>query len=226
MALVFPWMARYPSIPFQLFFCFFVRCTRQPVTNFFAVGALANHSLMTLPSVEELKSFYNLREHPEGGLFVQSFKSNAAVQTEANTTRSSCTAIYFLLPKDSCSRFHRLKSDEVWHFYVGGPLTVVELDEETKLPRTTVLGQDVLNGQKFQYVVRANTWFGAFPNEGSEYSFVGCTVAPGFEYIDFEIGQKQQLLKDFPAASSFINKLTVQEQPEGLQKKKETQLLH
>lgn len=125
-----------------------------------------------------------------------------------STTRRASTAIYFLLPKDTCSRFHRLKSDELWHFYLGGPLTVVELDEDTKLAKTTVLGQDVLKGQKLQHAVPANTWFGAFPNEGTVYSFVGCSVAPGFEYTDFEIAEKQQLLKEFPEASSFINKLT------------------
>mmetsp|Transcript_6155 Transcript_6155/g.7963 ORF Transcript_6155/g.7963 Transcript_6155/m.7963 type:complete len:94 (+) Transcript_6155:302-583(+) len=89
-------------------------------------------------------------------------------------------------------------------------MTVVELTKEGA--RLTVLGNDILNedtlSQQVQYVVKANTWFGAFPNEGSSYSFVGCTVAPGFKFRDFEIGSRAALLSEFPHDHEIIIKLT------------------
>lgn len=97
----------------------------------------------------------------------------------------------------------------VWHFYLGGPLTVIELDEtqDTHFKATT-LGHDLAAGQTLQHVVHGGTWFGCFPSEGTEFSFVGCTVAPGFEFTDFELASRSQLLANFPAASSVICKLT------------------
>ena len=88
-------------------------------------------------------------------------------------------------------------------------MTVIELDNnDPKGYRATVLGSNVNNGELLQYTVKAGVWFGSFPNEGSEYSFVGCTVAPGFEFEDFELGSCDSLCKEFPNAENIIKKMT------------------
>ena len=97
----------------------------------------------------------------------------------------------------------------MWHFYLGAPLTVVELAEDTVT--RTVLGSDVLGGQRLQHVVPGGTWFGCHPaavGEPGSYSLVGCTVSPGFEFADFELGEREFLLRDFPHAAEDIVRLT------------------
>eukprot|EP00941_MAST-03F_sp_MAST-3F-sp1_P000330 g330.t1 len=151
-----------------------------------------------------LKEKYNLQPHPEGGYFAETFRSKENVTTSKGLTRSSSTAILFMITPDKVSRFHRLQSDEVWHFYDGGPMTVVELTNDSF--KTTVLGRD--EGSKLQHVVPAGTWFGSFPNEGTEFSLVGCTVSPGFDFDDFELASRQNLLCEYPKAKEIIEKLT------------------
>ena len=94
----------------------------------------------------------------------------------------------------------------MWHFYLGGPLVIVELNENSV--KETILGQDILHGEVVQYLVKGNTWFGCYPKEGTLFSFVGCTVAPGFEFRDFTLGDRQTLLSSFPFAADVIHKLT------------------
>ena len=106
------------------------------------------------------------------------------------------------------SRLHRIKSDEVWHFYLGGPMTVVELGEPGTPAKLTVLGQDILGGQSVQYTVKANTWFGSYTNDQTDFSLVGCTVAPGFEFQDFELASRAALNRDYPNDTEIIEKLT------------------
>lgn len=151
----------------------------------------------------------NMSPHPEGGFYVESFRSSATVQTERGP-RSASTAILFLLGRGDKSHLHTIQSEEVWHFYGGGPLAIVELSEETRGHKLTVLGADIANGQRLQHVVPANTWFGSFPlDESSEYSLVGCTVAPGFDFADFElVSDSQRLIEQFPLAEEIILKLT------------------
>jgi len=102
---------------------------------------------------------------------------------------------------------HRLKSDEIWHFYLGGPLTLVEISGDGQMNKTR-MGHDILNNQKLQHVVPAGRWFGAYPDDGTEYSLVGCTLSPGFDFRDFEIGKQDELLHDYPATGDLILKLT------------------
>jgi len=108
----------------------------------------------------------------------------------------------FLLPKGCISRLHRIKSDEFWHFYSGGPLVVVELDPKSGRTRSTTLGPG-----KVQYVVKAGMWFGARLGPGVEFALVGCTVAPGFEFRDFELGRREELLRRFPRGRAVIESL-------------------
>lgn len=135
-------------------------------------------------------SHLDLKPHPEGGYYKETYRSKDS------------TGIYYLLAKGDKSRLHRIKSDEMWHFYSGDPLVVVEITS-TGVVKETEIGPKTT----FQYVVPANTWFGAYLPEGSEYALVGCTVAPAFEFVDFELGDKASLLKEFPQASSIIEKL-------------------
>ncbi len=161
---------------------------------------------------ETLIKLYNLDPHPEGGYFKETYRDlkqipQNALPKQFGGDRSLSTAIYFLIPEGKKSHLHRIKSDEIWHFYLGGSMTLVQIHPDGKLEKT-ILGQDVQNGQKLQHVVPAGTWFGAFPNTGSGYSFVGCTVAPGFDFADFEMGKRDELLRIFPQVQEEINLLT------------------
>ena len=158
---------------------------------------------------EDLIKAYGMTEHPEGGFYVETFRSDVLVDTPLGK-RSASTAIYFLVSGDNISRLHRIKSDEIWHFYIGGPISVVELDSQTGGARTTVLGSDITSGQIMQYTVKANTWFGSFPTNRDDFCFVGCTVAPGFDFADFELGSRAKLLHEFPeeSARQLIEKMT------------------
>jgi predicted cupin superfamily sugar epimerase len=159
----------------------------------------------------ELIRRYELAPHPEGGYFRESYR--AAARLPARTLagfpdeRRVSTAIYFLLPRGAKSRLHRLKSDEVWHFYLGGALLIEEIDESGRAA-TTRLGADVAAGETLQHVVPAGRWFGASPAAGAEFSFVGCTVSPGFDFADFELGRRGALLERYPQARETIERLT------------------
>lgn len=166
---------------------------------------------MSLTS-EEIIGLYGLLRHPEGGWFRESHRSTGVIPRSVLPAafagqRCYSTAVFFLLQKGERSLLHRLASEEVWHFYLGGPLRLVQLDSEGGA-ETFLLGQDVAAGQKLQHVVPAGTWFGAFPEPGSDYAFVGATVAPGFDFADFELGRRDDLLKRFPRASKHIQDLT------------------
>ncbi len=163
-------------------------------------------------SANELIAQYNMQRHPEGGFYVETFRSDILVKTDRDGVlidRPASTAIFFLIMPGNISRFHRIQSDEVWHFYLGGPMTVVELLEDgSGLFKQTVLGTNISNGEVITYVVKKNTWFGSFPNESSDYSFVGCTVSPGFVFDDFELGSRARLLESHPNSADIIHKMT------------------
>jgi hypothetical protein len=118
--------------------------------------------------------------------------------------------IYFLLPQGHVSRLHRLDADEGWHLYLGGPLEIYELDEREadRAPRITVLGTDLTRGERPQHVVPAGRWFGAAPAARAAYALVGCSVAPGFEFAKFELGDRSRLARTFPGARALIDRLT------------------
>lgn len=136
-----------------------------------------------------------LAKHPEGGYYRETYRAMSEVATPAGK-RSASTAIYFLLPAGEVSRLHRIKSDEVWHFYAGSALTVHVLGEAS-------VELSIANPQA---VVRAGKWFGA--TVAREYALVGCTVAPGFDFQDFEMGDRATLLRQFPQHRQVIERLT------------------
>ncbi|NQY05631.1 MAG: cupin domain-containing protein, partial [Flavobacteriaceae bacterium] len=118
-----------------------------------------------------------------------------------------CTAIYFLLTSENFSAFHRIKQDEIWHFYEGSPLYVHVIDPSGKYTRHEV-GLDFANGQTPQLVVPASHWFASSVKDMDSYSLVGCTVAPGFDFDDFELADRQELINKFPNHQDIIKKLT------------------
>jgi len=117
------------------------------------------------------------------------------------------TSIYFLLEYLHPSRFHRLLTDEIWHFYAGSALTVHALAPDGTYTAAR-LGPDFAQGERFQHVIAAGNWFGATVDQPGEFSLIGCTLAPGFEFADFELGQRESLLRQFPAQRELLEKLT------------------
>ena len=154
----------------------------------------------------EIIDFYNLEAHPEGGAFSESYRCKEEFPFNGfSGERSISTAIYFLLQENEFSAFHRIKSDELWHFYLGAPIEIIEINEEGELFKT-ILGSDFKNFQKFQYNVKANNWFAS--RSLGEFSFVGCTVAPGFDFRDFKLANYLELKETFPQHDLIIKELT------------------
>lgn len=154
----------------------------------------------------------NLTEHPEGGYFKETYRSEELIDNDAlpkrfKGTRSFSTAIYFLLRGDQVSHLHRIKSDELWHFYSGSALTIHIIDKHDQYNRIR-LGCNFDKGEMYQAAVKAGTWFGATVDMSDSYSLVGCTVSPGFDFDDFEMGNREELLARYPRHSQIIEKLT------------------
>ncbi|MFT3681838.1 MAG: cupin domain-containing protein [Ferruginibacter sp.] len=163
-------------------------------------------------SVKHLIEEYSLRPHPEGGWYKETYRSSEMLEAVSLPARFGgrrvmSTAIYFLLEQGNFSAFHRIKSDECWHFYAGDPLEVHMIRKDGTLD-TILLGNDIKKGQLFQYVVPANCWFASRPATGSSFSFVGCTVAPGFDFADFELADTEALSVVYPAHKTLITSLT------------------
>jgi len=160
----------------------------------------------------ELIQTFNLQPHPEGGYFKETYRSEGKVLTNDPphhfpNHRNYSTAIYFLIEDTNFSALHRIKSDEIWHFYAGDALEVIEIDLEGNLIKTQV-GADLKNGQTFQYMVKAGHWFGSRVLKGGQFSFVGCTVSPGFDFNDFELAIRQELIALFPQHTQVITEMT------------------
>ena len=152
-----------------------------------------------------------LIKHTEGGYYREVYRSREiiphnALPTRYNGERSFSTSIYFLLRGNETSRLHRLKSDELWHFYAGSPLTIHVIDLYGK-HSTTKLGSDFEKGEIFQSTIEKGCWFGAIVNDPSSYSLLGCTVAPGFEFDDFELGHRDGLIRLYPEHKQIIEML-------------------
>jgi len=154
----------------------------------------------------------NLQPHPEGGYYAETYRSPetiAAAHLPARYagSRSFSTAIYFLVKGGEFSSLHRIQSDEMWHFYAGSRLTVYAINLEGGLD-TIHLGGDAAAGETFQAVVKAGCWFGSRVPDAGDYALVGCTVAPGFDFADFELADRQTLTMQFPQHAAIIKALT------------------
>lgn len=153
---------------------------------------------------------YKMSGHEEGGFFYQVLKSDQTIQLEGQKPRALYTSIYFLLTSNNPSRFHRLTADEVWYCHYGSPLTVHMITAEGDYQQVT-LGTDVKQGQVLQAVVPKGTIFGSTVEDADSYSLVSCMVSPGFEYDDFELFKRADLLNQYPAYADIIHRLTLAE---------------
>jgi len=163
-------------------------------------------------SVEHLITALSLTPHPEGGYYRQTYRAGGVIPLSAlpqgySGSRAFSTAIYFLLAGDDFSAFHRIRSDEIWHFYLGSTLAIhaIHPDGAYEIVR---LGADLAAGEVFQAVVPGGCWFGARLHYPQSYALVGCTVAPGFDFDDFELADRQQMIQTYPQHAEIISRLT------------------
>ena len=153
-----------------------------------------------------------LARHPEGGWYRQTYRAPEEIAVQAlpgrfAAARAFSTAIYFLLEQGDVSHLHRLAADELWFFHAGGPLLVHAIDAAGELT-TEVLGAAPERGESLQAMVPAGRWFGAELADRAPYALVSCTVAPGFDFADFELGERAALLALYPMHQALIERLT------------------
>lgn len=158
--------------------------------------------------LEKLK----LLPHPEGGFFIETYRSEEVYHEKHlperfTGERNISTSIYYLLENDQCSKLHRIKSDEMWHFYDGSGLIIYAIDAKGNLTENK-LGLNCDEGDSPQVLIKAGDWFGAKLNKPGTYCLAGCTVSPGFHFEDFEMGDRKNLLELFPQHEDIILKLT------------------
>ena len=144
----------------------------------------------------------------EGGFFLETYKSEEkAAPTGSSLSRSMCSAIYYLITPESFSALHRIKCDEIFHFYAGDAVKMVQISKEGNWC-TTKMGADILKDEKPQVVVPKNIWQGLKLVTGGKWALLGTTVSPGFAYEDFEIGKRDELILNFPRLEKFIHEFT------------------
>ncbi len=159
------------------------------------------------PDAAALVKLLALSPHPEGGFYRETWRSPLTLAALPHgSARAASTAIYFLLPAGVFSAFHRVASDEAWHHYDGDPLDLHEIDD-AGTHTVVALGREVGRGQRPQHVVPAGRWQAATPR-GDRYALCGCTVAPGFDFRDFEMPARAELVRRFPQHAALITRLT------------------
>ena len=165
------------------------------------------------PEVRRIINYLNLSPHPEGGYFCETYRSEGKIRKESLPSeiqaegRSFATAIYFLLTQGSISHFHRVKSDEIWHFYDGSPICL-HLISESGTHTEHIIGRNIEKGEAPQFIVPGGYWFAAEVIIEDSFSLVGCTVSPGFDFKDFELKTRKELVSIFPDKEEIISKLT------------------
>ena len=167
---------------------------------------------MLTETVETLVRALELVPHPEGGFYKETYRARATIPKAGlgdrfGGDRAVCTAIYYLLRVGDVSAFHRIESDEIWHFYGGASLTVHCLHADGS-HRAIRLGDDFERGEIPQAVVPAGTIFGARIEGDGEYTLVGCTVSPGFDFAEFSLVDRVSLLASHPEQANLIEDLT------------------
>jgi predicted cupin superfamily sugar epimerase len=156
-----------------------------------------------MTQLQQLINNLRLQAHPEGGYYKETYR---AAQTLDGQDRQLLTSIYFLLTAENVSKFHRIKSDELWYFHAGSPLIVHTLSERGHEQHH--LGLDLSKGQQPFLWIPKDTIFGSTILNDEGYSLVSCAVAPGFDFRDFELFNAEQLLLTFAAHSEIIERLT------------------
>ena len=152
--------------------------------------------------IEELQ----LKPHPEGGFYAETYRSSAFTLNQNREKRNLSTAIYFLLHDTAKSNFHRIQSDELWFFHQGEPIEIVTI--QGGKANSIILGNAIEKGELPQVTILANTWFGSKLKDGKGYALVSCTVAPGFDFLDFELAERKKLANEFPNLKALIEEFT------------------
>ena len=170
---------------------------------------------MNTPDARQIIERLGLTPHPEeGGWFLETHRTDESLPREVlpgryDGPRAFGTAIYYLLTPDTYSHMHRLRSDEIFHFYAGGPCEMLQLHPDGS-GETLVLGNDIMAGQRPQIVVPRDSWQGLRLLPGSPFALMGCTVAPGFEYADYTHGDRAELVTSHPEFRDRIIRLTAE----------------
>lgn len=173
---------------------------------------LCVEELSVTVTAEDIMKALKLQSHPvEGGYFAETYRSAGAVPQPALSgypaARSLSTAIYYMLTPGTISAMHRVRGDEMFHFYLGDPVEMLELRPDGS-GETVVLGQNIFEGMKLQHVVAGGVWQGSRLGEGGNFALLGTTMAPGFEYEDYEIGKRDALIARYPAFADLIRART------------------
>ncbi len=154
----------------------------------------------------------NLLPHPEGGYYRETYRSSIEI-SEPNLpkayqgNRNVSTCIYFLITSDNFSAFHRINQEEIWHFYLGAPILLHTISNKGTYQQFTI-GNDFTKGQTPQLIVPGGDWFAAEIVEKDGFALVGCTVAPGFDFSDFDLAKQSYLIEKFPQHQEIIKRLT------------------
>lgn len=152
--------------------------------------------------VKKLVKKLELEKHPEGGYFRQTYRSDTLVNIEGyDGQRNISTAIYYMLVGKQFSAFHKIRSVEIWHYYAGGSITLYAIDNEGKLSKIKI-GK---SGTP-QAIIKAGTWFAAAIDSRKSYCLLGCTVSPGFDYRDWELGKRDELVRMCPKHKKLIER--------------------
>ncbi len=161
-------------------------------------------------TIDRIIKSLNLIPHPEGGFYRETYRSKEIISSNNLDSRfkgerNFSTCIYYLLTRNVFSAFHRIRQDEIWHFYGGFPLSLHLISPEGRYSKI-IIGNDIENNEIPQFVVPGGYWFAAAVE--SDYSLVGCTVSPGFDFKDFELAKREELISQFPQFSDIISQLT------------------
>lgn len=161
---------------------------------------------------EEIIKALGLLPHPEGGYFKESYRSEGEIKEDSLSTdfkgkRNYSTSIYFLLKSGMFSAFHRIKQDEIWHFHEGSSIEL-HIISPTGEHQKHLIGMDLAKGERPQLIVPAKHWFAAKVIEPKSFALVGCTVSPGFDFNDFELPSRKDLLSLFPQHQQLIEEYT------------------
>jgi predicted cupin superfamily sugar epimerase len=151
-----------------------------------------------------------LIKHPEGGYFREIYRAAEMIYIDPPSKkirRNYSTSIYFLLNGSQVSKFHKLKSDELWHFYDGDSIIIHIINENGELSQQ-YLGRNFEQGEAFQTVIGKNNWFAAEVKDKRSFALVGCTVSPGFDFSDFEFGKRNELVNKYPKLEDLIKRFT------------------
>ncbi|MCF7803980.1 MAG: cupin domain-containing protein [Candidatus Marinimicrobia bacterium] len=164
-------------------------------------------------TAEDWIEHLDLEPHPEGGFYKEVYRAEETISEDALPDRYSGernfgTSIYYLLRSEDISHLHRLKTDEVWHFYAGSRLNMHLINDEGD-HQQILLGNNPVEGEQLQIVIPHGAWFGSIVDQPDSYTLVACTLAPGFDFADFELGERKELLREYPEHKKIIRDLTI-----------------